>query len=76
MSFLMDFFETDDLDEKYDLVCRMDAEEEVTDSMIDNMAASLDVVINDGDIMSRIEELKRCLRTKMKYESIRLRRGK
>ncbi len=73
--FMMDFFETDDLDEKYELVCRMDVEEEVTDSMIDNMAASLDVVINDGTIDNRIEELKRCLRTKKKYESVRLRRG-
>ncbi len=75
MSLVMDFFETDDLEEKYDLVCRMDIEEEVTDSMIDNMAASIDVVINDGSIDNRIEELKRCLRTKMKYESVRLRRG-
>ena len=75
MSLVMDFFETDDLEEKYDLVCRMDFEEEVTDSMIDNMAASIDVVINDGSIDDRIDELKRCLRTKMKYESVRLRRG-
>ena len=75
MSLVMDFFESDDLDEKYELVCRMDYEEEVTDSMIDNMAASLDVVINDGPIDARVEELKRCLRTKMKYESVRLRRG-
>ncbi len=75
MSLVMDFFETDDLEEKYEPVCRMDIEEEVTDSMIDNMAASIDVVINDGTIDNRIEELKRCLRTKMKYESVRLRRG-
>ena len=75
MSLVMDFFETDDLEEKYDLVCRMDFEEEVTDSMIDNMAASIDVVINDGSIDDRIDELKRCLRTKMKYESVKLRRG-
>ena len=75
MSLIMDFFETDDLNEKYELVCRMDVEEEITDSMIDNMAASLDVVINDGVIDMRVEELKRCLRTKMKYESVRLRRG-
>ena len=75
MSLMMDFFESDDLDEKYELVSRMSYEEEITDQMIDNMAASLDVVINDGAIDDRLEELKRCLRTKMKYESVRLRRG-
>lgn len=68
---MMAFFDTDNLDEKYNILVSM--RDSVDNRMIDNMAVSLDVVIPDGDIDTRYEELKRCVRTKQRYESDRLR---
>ena len=42
--------------------------------LIDNMASSIDCVIDDGDIESRVQELKVCVKTRAKYETLRLRR--
>ena len=74
MSLMMDFFDTDDLDKKYEILIRMESTEEIDDHLIDNLAASLDVVIDDGPIDNRFTDLKRVLRTKKQYESTRLRR--
>ncbi len=71
---MMDFFDSDDLEEKYQILVQMETMEEINDHLVDNMAASLDVVIDDGPIDKRFAELKNVLRTKMKYESTRLRR--
>ncbi len=71
---MMDFFDSDDLEEKYQILVQMETMEEINDHLVDNLAASLDVVIDDGPIDKRFAELKNVLRTKMKYESTRLRR--
>ena len=66
---LLKFLDAKSLEEKYDIITGMQAvQEEFTDAMIDNMAASLDVVIPDGKIDERVEQLKMCIRTKQKYE--------
>ncbi len=44
------------------------------DLLIDNMASSIDVVIPDGPIDTRIMDLKNCVRTHAKYETVRFRR--
>ena len=45
---MMDFFDSDDLEEKYQILVQMETMEEINDHLVDNLAASLDVVIDDG----------------------------
>jgi len=63
---LMQFLETKSFDEKLQILRRM--ESEMTDKLLDDMAASLDVVIHDGEISDRIRELKTCLTTFDKFD--------
>lgn len=68
---LMAFFDTDDFEERYQILVSL--QDEITDLMINNIAVVLDVVIPEGDTEYRYEELKRCFRTKQRYENSRLR---
>ena len=63
---MMKFFDEDTLDGKYQVLLTM--REEITDTMIDNMAVVLDVVIADGPIANRFDDLKRAIQTKQRYE--------
>ncbi|MBE5904945.1 MULTISPECIES: hypothetical protein [Pseudobutyrivibrio] len=70
---LLEFLDTDDFEEKYKILVAtpiMDFD----NLLIDNMASSIDCVIEDGDIESRVQELKVCVKTRAKYETLRLRR--
>ncbi len=69
---MMAFFDEDDLESKYQILLTM--REEITDTMIDNMAVVVDVVIPDGAINARYDDLKRAIQTKQRYEqNMRLR---
>ncbi len=68
---LMAFFDAETMEEKYQIL--LDMQEEINDRMINNMAVALDVVIEEGPLEQRFEELKTCLRTFQKYECGRLR---
>lgn len=69
---MMAFFDTEDLEARYRILLKM--REEVTDTMIDNMAVVMDIVIPDGDITMRYDSLKRAIQTKQRYEqNLRLR---
>ncbi len=70
---LLEFLDTDSFDEKYKILVATPTGD-FDDLLIDNMASSIDVVVPDGDIESRIYDLKNCVRTRAKYESTRLRR--
>ena len=63
---MMAFFDEDDLEGKYRILLLM--REDITDTMIDNMAVVMDVVIPDGPTQVRYEDLKRAIQTKQRYE--------
>ena len=63
---MMKFFDEDSLEGKYQILLTM--REEVTDTMIDNMAVTLDLVIEDGPISKRFDDLRFAIQTKQRYE--------
>ena len=67
------FLDADDFEEKYKIIVAASVSD-FTDLIIDNMASSMDVVVKDGHIESRIEDLKYCVRTRAHFETTRLRR--
>jgi len=67
----MKFLDTDSMEEKYKIL--VDMRSDITDQLIDNMAASLDFVIDDGPLDQRYEELLTCIRTRQRFETNRFR---
>ena len=65
------FLDADSYSKKYDIV--IDMEEELDDHLINQMAASIDEIIEDGRLSDRIMQLEACLRTKARYELNRAR---
>ena len=63
---MMAFFDTEDLEERYQILSSL--RDELTDTMIDNMAVVMDVVIEDGNITKRYDDLKYAIQTKQRYE--------
>ena len=68
---LMAFLDADDLEERYQILLSM--RDEVNDHLINNMAVVMDVVIPEGEIGDRYEQLKNCIRTADRNEAVRLR---
>lgn len=68
---LMEFLDADTDEARYRIVSEM--ADIIDDHLIDTMAVVLDVVIDDGPIDKRYQELKNCLHTRMRYETNRLR---
>ena len=62
----LDFLDADSYDRKYDIYASM--VDELDDHLINQMAASIDEIIEDGPLHVRIESLSRSINTKSKYE--------
>lgn len=68
---LLQFLDADTYREKLNLLAAL--RPRITDDMINTMAVSLDVEVNDGELGERYEALKACLLTMERYECNRLR---
>lgn len=70
IGFLMKFLDAETYGEKLTVLEEVHCE--LDDKVINNMAISMDLVIEDGTPEERLAELMECIRTKAKYECFRL----
>ena len=68
---LLEFLDEEDWDKKYNILVSL--RDKMNDRLVDNLAVALDVVIPDGPVDKRYEQLKICVRTRQKYENQHLR---
>lgn len=68
---LMRFLDAETYHEKYKVLQGM--ENTITDRLINDFAVILDVVIPEGELSDRFEQLKQCVSTMARYETTRLR---
>lgn len=68
---LIRFLDAYDYKEKLDILTSMRGE--LNDGLIDIMAESIEVAVQEGDITDRYNSLRKCLMAHTKYEGLRLR---
>lgn len=68
---LIKFLDADTFEEKRRVLINI--KDGITDRLIDDMAAAIDVTVDEGDIDTRFMSLLNCINTRAKYEVNRLR---
>lgn len=68
---VLDFLDAGSYEERLNILAALHPR--ITDEMINTMAVSVDLEIEEGDVQKRYEELKNCLLTLEKFECNRLR---
>lgn len=68
---VLEFLDADSYEERLNILAAL--HHRITDEMINTMAVSVDLEIEEGDIQERYEELKNCLVTLERFECNRLR---
>lgn len=68
---LIAFLDAETCEDKRDLL--MNIRKRIDDRLINDIAASMDVTVDEGDIDTRFKSLLSCIDTMMKYECTRLR---
>ena len=67
----LEFLDEENWDQKYNILVSL--RDKMTDNLVDSFAVAMDVVIPEGPLEKRYEQLKICVRTRQKYESQHLR---
>ncbi len=70
---MLAFLDERDFEKKEKILSEIGTRPELSDGLIDNLAAALDVVIDDGPLDKRFNSLRTCVRTRARFESTRLR---
>lgn len=68
---LMDFLDLDTYKERSEFIWKH--KEDITDRLVEDMAMSLDVVLEKGDLDAKIRQLINCIELHAKFECTRLR---
>jgi hypothetical protein len=63
---LLEFLDAESYEDKLEILSSM--EDVIDDHLINQMAASMDVIVEDGKLEERIGQLRRCIRTRAQYE--------
>ena len=68
---VMEFLDADSYEKRLNILAAL--QHRITDDMINTMAVAIDVEVEDGDIMQRYDDLKKCLLLYDKFECSRMR---
>lgn len=68
---LIKFLDSENIEEKLEILRTM--RKKLDDKTITDIAVTMDLVIEDGELEDRIKSLENCLKTRAKYETTRLR---
>lgn len=70
---IITFLDERDFKEKDKILSEIGTRPELNDGLIDNLAAAIDVVIDEGSLEKRFASLRTCVQTRARYENTRLR---